>query len=80
MLASRRGSMLLSIGSSKFTVNLLDPIESNIEPRREASIAGNVVRSDEVRRQPQELWKWVVLAGLVLLLVEWFVYNRRVYV
>jgi hypothetical protein len=63
-----------------FTVNLLDPIESNIEPRREASIAGNVVRSDEVRRQPQELWKWVVLAGLVLLLVEWYVYNRRVYV
>jgi hypothetical protein len=63
-----------------FTVNLLDLIESNIEPRREASIAGNVVRSDEVRRQPQELWKWVVLAGLVLLLVEWYVYNRRVYV
>jgi hypothetical protein len=63
-----------------FTVNLLDPIESNIEPRREVLVAGTTVRSDEVRRQPHELWKWIVLAGLVLLLLEWYVYNRRVYV
>jgi hypothetical protein len=63
-----------------FTVNLLDPIESNIEPRRVALIAGTTVRSDEVRRQPQEMWKWIVLAGLLLLLLEWYVYNRRVYV
>jgi hypothetical protein len=27
-----------------------------------------------------ELWKWLALAGLLLLVLEWYVYNRRVYV
>jgi len=26
------------------------------------------------------LWKWAVLAGLLFLFVEWWVYNKRVYV
>jgi hypothetical protein len=27
----------------------------------------------------QELWKWLLGAGLVVLLCEWYIYNRRVY-
>jgi hypothetical protein len=32
---------------------------------------------DEPRRQPHDLWKLAVLGGLVVLLTEWWVYNKR---
>ena len=32
----------------------------------------------EDRKQPRDLWKWAVLGGLLVLLAEWWVYNRRV--
>jgi hypothetical protein len=63
-----------------FAVNLLDAEESNIEPRTAIHIGAEKVVSDQQRRQPRELWKWFVLLALGLLLVEWYIYNRRVYV
>jgi len=63
-----------------FAVNLLDPNESNIEPRTEIKIGGEEVAAGQERRQPREVWKWIALAALVLLLVEWYVYNKRIYV
>jgi hypothetical protein len=67
-------------GVRRFAVNLLDSDESNIEPRAAVQIGAEQVRSEETRRQPRELWKWAVLAGLGFLLLEWYVYNRRVFV
>jgi hypothetical protein len=61
-----------------FTVNLLDSNESNIEPREEIRIGSERIVAGEERRQPREIWKWVLLLALVLLLVEWVVYNRRI--
>jgi hypothetical protein len=63
-----------------FAVNLLDPEESNLEPRTAIGIGAERVRAGENRGQPRELWKGLVLAALVLLLAEWYVYNRRVYI
>jgi von Willebrand factor type A domain/Aerotolerance regulator N-terminal len=63
-----------------FAVNLLDANESNIEPRTDIKIGSDEVAAGEERRQPRELWKWLALAALGLLLVEWYVYNRRIYV
>ncbi len=63
-----------------FAVNLLDVEESNIEPRTAIHIGAVQVVSDQERRQPRELWKWFVLLALGLLLAEWYIYNRRVYV
>ena len=63
-----------------FAVNLLDPNESNIEPRADIKIGGDDVTAGTERRQPRDLWKWIALAALILLLVEWYVYNRRIYV
>ncbi len=63
-----------------FAVNLLDPNESNIEPRADIKIGGDEVSAGDVRRQPRDLWKWIALAALILLLVEWYIYNRRIYV
>jgi hypothetical protein len=67
-------------GGRRFPVNLLDADESNIEPRPAVQIGAERVRADETHRQPRELWKWAVLAGLAFLLLEWYVYNRRVFV
>lgn len=66
----------------QFAVNLFDAAESNIRPPVENSVSiGHV----EVAGQsfPQiartEGWRWLLLAGLVILIVEWYIYNRRVY-
>jgi hypothetical protein len=64
-----------------FAVNLLDSDESNIEPRTSVQIGVDKITSkDRDRDQPRELWKWFVLIALGFLLVEWYIYNRRVYV
>ena len=64
-----------------FAVNLLDAEESNIEPRQVVQIgAGESISGVKDRSQPRELWKWMVAAALGLLLLEWYIYNRRVYV
>jgi hypothetical protein len=63
-----------------FAVNLLDPDESHLEPRNAIQIGAERVAAGETRGQPRDMWKWVVLAGLLLVLVEWYIYNRRVYI
>jgi hypothetical protein len=67
-------------GLRRFAVNLLDADESNIEPRPAVQLGAESVQSSATRRQPRELWKWAILAALGLLLLEWYVYNRRVFV
>ncbi|HEV3238616.1 MAG TPA: BatA and WFA domain-containing protein [Gemmataceae bacterium] len=63
-----------------FAVNLLDADESNIEPRTSIQIGAETIAGGRDRDQPRELWKWLVLLALGLLLTEWYIYNRRVYV
>jgi len=62
-------------------VNLLDPDESNIEPLRSVRLGSEEIeQSQQVRRQPRDLWKWLVVPALLFLMLEWYIYNRRVYV
>jgi hypothetical protein len=63
-----------------FAVNLLDADESNIEPRTTVYIGADAVTAGRERSQPREIWKWLVLAAFAFLLLEWYVYNKRVYV
>lgn len=67
-------------GERRFAVNLLDAEESNIEPRPAVQIGAEQLRSEQTHRQPRELWKLWVVAGLLFLLLEWYIYNRRVFV
>jgi hypothetical protein len=66
-----------------FAVNLADPAESDIRPDPQPTIKIGYV---EVEGQPgweagrRDIWKWLLLVGLVVLLLEWYIYNRRVYV
>ena len=65
-------------GQRSFAVNLLDSAESNIEPRLEIQLGGDKFVAGQQRVQPRELWKWILVLALALLLVEWYIYNRRV--
>jgi hypothetical protein len=64
----------------RFAVNLLDGDESNLQPRTTLNLGDEKIEAGTVPGQPRELWRWVVLAALLLLLLEWYVYNRRVYI
>jgi hypothetical protein len=67
-------------GSRRFAVNLLDPDESNLQPRPGVRIGAETVVAGQPDKRPRELWKWFVLGALGVVLVEWYVYNRRVFV
>ncbi len=64
----------------RFAVNLFDPAESDLCPRGEVGVGDLKVAAGETRRPPRDLWKLAVLGGLLALLTEWWVYNKRVQV
>jgi hypothetical protein len=69
-------------GFEQIAVNLLDANESNTLPI--AKIGGTVAEpvagdGQAASRKPYELWWWLALAALGLLMVEWWVYTRRVH-
>ena len=52
----------------------------NIEPRPSIQIGNERLTAGQQSTPPREMWKWFALAALLLLLLEWYIYNRRVYV
>ncbi|MBA3870451.1 MAG: VWA domain-containing protein [Anaerolineae bacterium] len=66
------------IQSAPFAVNLFAPIESNITPQQTISLSGNTISPatrDEIGQQ--EFWPWAALLALLVLMIEWLVYQRR---
>jgi hypothetical protein len=84
----RTGPYDVRVGSDvaeRFAVNLFDSRESDIRPRVEfqagagTTVAGTATAAaNQVTRR--EVWKWLLLAALAVLLFEWYIYNRRVYI
>ncbi len=66
-------------GQRRFAVNLLDAEESNIQPRDAIKIGEQRLAAGQSRRQTYDTWKWIALAALLLLVLEWAVYHRRVF-
>lgn len=72
-----------SASTARFAVDLLDAGESDLAVRADrdvkighASFSG---QTDSLVGR-RETWKWLVLAALAILVVEWYIYNRRVYI
>jgi hypothetical protein len=66
--------------AQRFVVNLFDPRESNLMLRSSLELGHETVRGQSaVQSTRRELWKWLLLAGLIVLGFEWYIYNRRVY-
>lgn len=65
-----------------FAVNLFDARESNLAPRGKGIQIGNVEVAQVKRKAPARLEYWWPIAwvALGLVLFEWYVYNKRVYI
>lgn len=64
----------------RFAVNLIpsaDHDEGDLACASEVTVGARTIAADMVRKQPQDLWKYVVLAGLAVILLEWWIYNKR---
>ncbi|XZE18037.1 VWA domain-containing protein [Pirellulaceae bacterium SH449] len=63
-----------------FCVNLFSSRESDVRAVNTIELGSNAVAADSsLVRSRQEIWRWLLLAGLVLLIVEWGLFNRRVF-
>lgn len=84
----RRGEQVIE----RFAVNLFDRQESNVRLRPSQDEEGSTIRPADIRignidvvatvgRTPtrKEGWKLVLASALAVLVFEWYVYNRRVY-
>jgi hypothetical protein len=66
--------------AQQFAVNLYDSRESDLTPRETLDIGHEEVKAEATRQVArQELWRWLLLGAIGLVLFEWYVYNKRVY-
>jgi hypothetical protein len=65
-----------------FAVNLFDSRESDLSPRARPIQIGNTALSQMRRTAPArvEWWWYVAWIALGVVLLEWYIYNRRVYI
>jgi hypothetical protein len=62
-----------------FVVNLFDTAESDIKPRQSLQIGRSAVTPAAANRVGlREIWPWLAGLALLILLVEWQVFHRRV--
>ena len=67
----------------RFAVHLGDSLETNIIPVAEEGIRigyNQVAGHTGFTAGRREIWKWLLLVGLGFLVLEWYIYNRRVYI
>ena len=58
--------------------NVLDRRESDLTPRQSFEWRGAPIAGDLAAKQaPREIWKYLAILALGLLMVEWYVYHRR---
>ena len=64
----------------RLAVNLLDETESNTLPTDTAPGNAGLARATDAARTPLQWWWWLVAAmGIPVLLIEWWVYARRMH-
>jgi hypothetical protein len=69
---------LADLPSMPFAVNLLNAQESNIQPAAQLTYGGQQIAAQQaVQKGNIELWPWLMLAGLLGILLEWWVYSRK---
>ncbi|ACL23152.1 vWA domain-containing protein [Chloroflexus aggregans] len=77
-LEERRGNEVIT--SRRFAINLFAPNESQITPQRDLVIPQISGAQSTVARERdgrQEIWRWLALAALLVLLIEWLYYQRN---
>ncbi len=66
-----------TIQQEAFAVNLFDPLESRIAPAKTLQIGSiSAAAASPSATGQREYWPWIALIGLLLLIVEWYFYQR----
>ncbi|RMH71405.1 MAG: VWA domain-containing protein [Gemmatimonadetes bacterium] len=80
---SRVGAYQVQMGDStfQFVANLLDEQESNLQPQTELLLSNqHSLKGGSQVNVNREVWRLLALLVVALMLVEWWVYHRRIYV
>ncbi|MCP4592840.1 MAG: VWA domain-containing protein [bacterium] len=68
-------------GQEVFAVNLFSSAESDIQPSNNLIVGATALQATEgAQLVNQPLWPYLLIAVLVILLLEWIIYNKRVFV
>jgi hypothetical protein len=63
---------------TSFAVNLLDSAETDTQPREALDLGRfGTLGATTTRRASVEIWRWIALAALGVLMFEWWFYHRR---
>jgi len=66
--------------NQRFVVNLFDSRESDIAPVDTLELGPTEVEGESAWQPARkEIWKWILVGALLVLMVEWYIYNKRVY-
>ncbi|TVQ89962.1 MAG: VWA domain-containing protein [Deltaproteobacteria bacterium] len=63
-----------------FAANLLSPVESDIAPRRSLELGASATPEGERQASisgGQEVWRWLLMGALLILVAEWVVWAQR---
>ena len=77
---AKQGVYRVTAGTNSitFAANLTDSNESNIRPREEIAVGKYAsIAASTMRRSNTEVWRWLALAGLAVLMFEWWFYHKR---
>ncbi len=82
--ADRVGLYVLSAPEQQdrfFAANLLDANETNSAPRDSFQVGGQTVAgTKEPVEANREVWHWLAAVALLLVMAEWYIYHRRVFI
>jgi hypothetical protein len=63
----------------RFAVNLFDTVESDIRPKDSFETAWTEVKAQQAMETKQvDFWRWLLMLALIVLVVEWYVFNKRI--
>lgn len=64
-----------------YACNLTDSRESDVAAAKDITLATQGVKAEDLtgNKNVQKLWPWLLLAALAVMLFEWYIYNRKVY-
>ncbi len=64
-----------------FAANMLDPAESDVSTASTIALANTLISADSAteRKRIKDWWPWLLMAALAILMLEWWVYNKKMY-
>lgn len=64
-----------------FAANLLDPAESDVSTAPTLALANTIVSAESLsqRKSIKDWWPWLLMGALAILMFEWWIYNKKMY-